>query len=104
MSLYIGNKKVRQVGVVFAEGDTSQLKAENIKSGISILGISGTYTDSSTLGGGESPITSDKVMSGYSGWVDGTKVEGSLEVNVYYTGTSEPSSNLGNNGDIYLKK
>lgn len=104
MSLYLGNKKVRQLGVVFAEGDTSQLAPGNIKTGASILGINGTYTDSSTLGGGESPITSDKVMRGYSGWVDGTKVEGSLDVNVYYTGTSEPSSNLGNNGDIYLKK
>ena len=104
MSLYLGNKKVRQVGVVFAEGDTSQLKSENIKSGISILGISGTYTDSSTLGGGESPITSDTVVSGYSGWVDGVKVEGGLNINVYYTGTSEPTSDIGNDGDIYLKK
>jgi hypothetical protein len=104
MSLYLGNKKVKQVGVVFTEGDTSQLTPGNIKTGASILGINGTYTDSSTLDGGESPITSDKVMRGYSGWVDGTKVEGSLDVNVYYTGTSEPSSNLGNNGDIYLKK
>ena len=104
MSLYLGNKKVKQVGVVFTEGDTSQLTPGNIKTGASILGINGTYTDSSTLGGGESPITSDKVMRGYSGWVDGAKVEGSLDVNVYYTGTSEPSSNLGNNGDIYLKK
>jgi hypothetical protein len=104
MSLYIGNKKVRQVGVVFAEGDTSQLKEENVKTGTSILGLNGTYTSSTTLGGGESPITSDTVVRGYSGWVDGTKVEGSLDINVYYTGTSEPTSDIGNDGDIYLKK
>lgn len=104
MSLYIGNKKIRQVGVVFAEGDTTQLKEENIKVGTSILGLNGSFTSSSTLSGGELPITSDKVVSGYSGWVDGTKVEGSLDINVYYTGSSEPSSSLGNDGDIYLKK
>jgi len=104
MSLYIGNKKIRQVGVVFAEGDTSQLKEENIKTGMSILGLNGTFTSSTTLGGGESPITSDTVVSGYSGWVDGVKVEGNLNINVYYTGSAEPTSNLGNDGDIYLKK
>jgi len=109
MSLYVtnangGRKKIKQVGVVFTEGDTSQLSAENIKSGVSILGISGTYTSSSTLGGGEEPITADDVVTGHSGWVDGTKIEGSLDLNVYYTGSSEPSSSLGNDGDIYLKR
>lgn len=104
MSLYLGNKKIRQVGVVFTEGDTSQLSAENIKKGASILGINGTFSDSNTLGGGENPASSNEIVSGYSAFIDGTKVEGSLEVNNFYTGTTEPSSSLGKNGDIYLKK
>lgn len=32
----------------------------------------------------------------------GFKEEGTLIVNKYYTGSSEPSSSLGNNGDLYL--
>ena len=43
-------------------------------------------------------------MSGYSAFINGQKVEGALNVYNYYVGTSEPSSSLGNNGDIYLKK
>ena len=104
MSLWLGNKKIRQVGVVFTEGDTSNLQASNIKSGVSILGISGTFSSSSTLSGGENRATSANIMTGYSAFIDGQKVEGSLNVYNYYVGTSEPSSSLGNNGDIYLKR
>lgn len=104
MSLWLGNKKIRQVGVVFTEGDTSNLQASNIKSGVSILGISGTFSSSSTLSGGENVATSANIMTGYSAFIDGQKVEGSLNVYNYYVGTSEPSSSLGNNGDIYLKR
>lgn len=104
MSLWLGNKKIRQIGVVFTEGDTSNLQASNIKSGVSILGIDGTFSSSSTLSGGENAATSANIMSGYSAFIDGQKVEGSLNVYNYYVGTSEPSSSLGNNGDIYLKR
>ena len=104
MSLWLGNKKIRQVGVVFTEGDTSNLQASNIKSGVSILGISGTFSSSSTLSGGENAATSANIMTGYSAFIDGQKVEGTLDVCNYYVGTSEPSSSLGNNGDIYLKR
>ena len=104
MSLYLGNKKIRQVGVVFTSGDTSQLSAENIKKGVSILGINGTFTDSTSLSGSENAATSENIMSTYSAWVDGAKIEGSLVINNFYTGSGEPSSSLGNNGDIYLKR
>lgn len=104
MSLYLGDKKIREVTVVFESGDTSQLQPQNIKSGSSILGVSGIFTSSSTLSGGESPATSDEILENYAAFIDGQKVEGSLVVQNYYTGTSEPSSSLGNNGDIYLKK
>ncbi len=103
MSLWLGNKQIKQVGVVFTEGDTSQLQAGNIREGASILGISGTFSDSSSLGG-NSGAAAANIMQGYSAFIDGTRVDGSLVVNNYYTGSSEPSSSLGNNGDIYLKK
>ncbi len=104
MSLHLGNKRIRQVGVLFIQGDTSQFSESNIRSGVSMFGKTGTFTSSSTLGGGESPAAAENIMKNYSAWVNGTKVEGSLEVNNFYTGTSEPTSSLGKNGDIYLKK
>ena len=103
MSLWIGNKQIKQVGVVFTEGDTSQLSAQNIRKGVSILGVNGTFTDD-TLLGGNSGAAAENIMNGYSAFINGQRIDGSLEVNNYYTGTSEPSSELGKNGDIYLKK
>lgn len=48
--------------------------------------------------------SSSHIMAPYTGHLaDGTQVTGSLVVNKYYTGSSEPSSSLGNDGDIYLK-
>jgi hypothetical protein len=103
MSLWLGNKQIKQLGVVFTEGDTSQLQASNIRKGASILGINGTFSDGSMLGG-NTAATAGNIMSGYSAFVDGNRVDGSLEVNNYYTGTAEPTSDIGKNGDIYLKK
>lgn len=103
MSLWIGNKQIKQVGVVFTDGDTSQLSAQNIRKGVSILGVNGTFTDD-TLLGGNSGAAAENIMNGYSAFINGQRIDGSLEVNNYYTGTSEPSSDLGKNGDIYLKK
>ena len=33
----------------------------------------------------------------------GSVITGTQVINYYYTGSSDPSSSLGNNGDIYLK-
>ena len=104
MSLYLGNVNIRKVGTVFQAGDTSQVAPENIKAGVSILGTSGTFTSASTLGAGVSPATANQIVRSYGAFVNGVKVEGTLVINHFYTGTSEPSSDLGNNGDIYLKK
>ena len=103
MSFWLGNKQIKEVAVVFTEGDTTQLQASNIRKGASILGISGTFSDSTNLGG-NSAATAANIMSGYSAFIDGSRVDGELVVNKYYTGSSEPSSDLGNDGDIYLKK
>lgn len=103
MSLWLGNKQIKQVGVVFTEGDTTQLQANNIRKGASILGINGTFTDSALLGG-NSAAGAENIMEGYSAFIDGNRIDGTLIVNNYYTGSSEPTSNIGKNGDIYLKK
>lgn len=43
------------------------------------------------------------INSGSSAYVNGVKVSGSQVVQVYRTGSTVPSSSLGNNGDIYLR-
>lgn len=43
------------------------------------------------------------IVSGKSGYVNGSKVNGSLVIQHYYTGSGTPSASLGVNGDIYLK-
>lgn len=52
----------------------------------------------------DTTAVADKVLSGYSFYsASGTKTSGSLNIVTYYTGTTDPSSSTGSNGDIYLK-
>ena len=104
MSLYLGNIKISGVNVIFNDGAGSDVNETNIKTGITILGVTGTYTENGTQMAGQEIATADKIVNGYSAWVDGNEVQGSLDINNYYTGTDDPPSSLGNNGDIYLKK
>ena len=43
------------------------------------------------------------INSGSTAYVNGVKVSGSQVIQVYRTGSTAPSSSLGNNGDLYLK-
>ena len=79
------------------------MQASNIRKGASILGVSGYFSDGTNLGGNSAAGTAN-IMSGYSAFINGARVDGSLVINNFYTGASEPSSDLGNNGDIYLKR
>ena len=48
--------------------------------------------------------TASDVLSGKTlHTADGTQATGSLVVQNYYTGSSAPSSSLGNDGDLYLQ-
>ena len=75
----------------------ADLVAGNIKSGVNIFGVNGTFTSDATAGPTE-------IINGVTAYVDGEKITGSLVVQTYYTGSSTPSSALGNNGDIYLQR
>ena len=82
------------------KGD-SNLKAGNIKSGVSIFGVTGTYSGLNTSDA--NAIAAD-INSGKTAYVNGTKITGTQVINKYYTGSSAPASSLGSNGDIYFQE
>lgn len=47
--------------------------------------------------------TGTDIVSGKQAYVKGALVKGELIIQKYYTGTSTPTSSLGNNGDLYLQ-
>lgn len=52
----------------------------------------------------DTTATSGDVVSGKAFYAkDGTKTNGTLTFQTYYTGSSAPASSLGTNGDIYLQ-
>ncbi len=61
-------------------------------------GGTATFMDTS-----DATATSSVINSGSSAYVNGVLVNGSQVIQAYYTGSSNPSSSLGNNGDLYLK-
>lgn len=104
MSLYLGIDKINQVNVVFNDGVATDVKPDNIKTGIRILGVDGTYTGEGTQSVGYDAATADDILEGHSAWVGGREVLGTMVVNNYYTGSGEPSASLGKDGDIYLQQ
>ncbi len=63
-----------------------------------------TYGNTTLIDITDTTATASDVADGKEFYLaNGTKATGTLEFITYYTGSSNPSSSLGNNGDIYLK-
>jgi len=68
---------------------TSGITAANIKDGATITvgddsnatkihNVTGTFTDASTVSSGQTAAAAGQILSGYSAWVDGAEVQGSI--------------------------
>ena len=52
----------------------------------------------------DTTATADKILQSYTAYgANGQKITGTVQFVTYYTGSTNPASSLGSNGDIYLK-
>lgn len=82
-------------GTQTISGD-ADLTAANIKVGVGIFGVTGTYTSDATA-------DASKILSGETAYVNGSKLTGSLVITTVYVGSAAPSASTGINGDIYIQ-
>lgn len=74
----------------------ADLVAANIKTGVSIFNVTGSFTSDATA-------TAADIATNKTAYVNGAKVTGTLSFQTIYSGSSEPTSSLGTNGDIYIQ-
>ena len=71
-------------GTQTISGD-ADLTAANIKKGVQIFNVTGSYTSDATAAASD-------IVSGETAYVNGNKLTGNLVINKYYTGSTAPSS------------
>ena len=67
-------------GIIKVAGDTD-LVAKNIKSGINIFGVDGSFTSNGTQSSGQTIAIENDILTGKSAWAKGAEVQGSMPNN-----------------------
>lgn len=75
----------------------ADLIAANIKNGVQIFNVTGTYTSDATA-------SAEDIVDGEIAYVNGNKIVGSLTIQNVYVRSSAPTSSIGNDGDIYIQE
>lgn len=90
------------VGAQTIQGDAN-LVPENIASGVSIFGVTGTHQGGNGIDTSDATATEADIVNGKTAYINGGKVTGTLVVQNYYTGSATPESTTGEDGDLYFK-
>lgn len=75
----------------------ADLTAANIKTGVQIFGVTGSYTS-------DADAMATNIESGKTAYVNGSKLTGSLVLQNVYVRSTAPTSSVGNNGDIWIQE
>ena len=75
----------------------ADLTAANIKTGVQIFGVTGSYTS-------DANATAANIESGKTAYVNGNKLTGELVLQNVYIRSTAPTSSIGNNGDIWIQE
>lgn len=89
-------------GAQTIQGDAN-LIPENIASGVSIFGVTGTHQGGGGTDTSDATATQADIVNGKTAYINGGKVTGTLIVQNYYIGTTTPESTIGEDGDLYFK-
>lgn len=72
--------------------EKAKIIASNIKDGTTILGVTGNFTDASTVSQGQTAAVAGDILTGKSAWVDGAEVQGTMPNNGAVSGTISTKS------------
>lgn len=99
---YVGSSVTRQSAKTVTPTKSSQ---QAVASGVYTTGVVTVGAiPSNYITTTDATASASDIVSGATAYVNGSKLTGTLAIQKYYTGSSAPSSSLGNNGDLYFQK